>query len=218
MVHPMVDGKPDYSKVVSCRCIAEKLDRERRQRIMAMCELPVETEHMTFEKWEPRAGLEEAYNSALVLADGETKDNWLTFMSDTNRGKTHLLIAVCRRWLTRGIPARYAYVPLLMEELKRGFRREEDYTYESRFDFFLNVPLLALDDLGVENRTPWVQEKLDTIIDYRLVNGLALVVTTNQPWDEMPFRIKSRLERRGKVIFIDAPEYGSEENEPAASV
>ena len=75
----------------------------------------------------------------------------------------------------------------------------------------LNVPLLVLDDLGVEYRTDWVQEKLDTIIDYRLMQGLPLVVTTNKPLDELPFRIASRLKRasNSKVMVIDSSEFRS---------
>jgi len=180
--------------------------------MLQMCELPEATEHMTFEKWKPRAELAEVYDAALALAEGRSQGG-LTFMSDTNRGKTHLLIAVCRHWLALGVPARYAYVPLLLEELRRGFGQEGANSYEKRFDFFKNVPLLALDDLGTEHSTPWVQEKLDTIIDYRLMHGLPLVVTTNLTMDEMAFRIRSRLQRGGKIIYIDAPEYSVEGND-----
>ncbi len=110
--------------------------------------------------------------------------------------------------MMRGIPARYAYVPLLLDELRRGFRADGDQSYERRFDFYLNVPLLMLDDLGVENSTRWVQEKLDTIVDHRLMNGLSLLVTTNLTMDELNFRISSRLQRRnGRVVVIDAAEF-----------
>lgn len=207
MVHPLLEnGKPDYSQVVPCRCVKEAWEREKRQRLLAACELPAGTEHMTFETFRLNPGLKEAYEAALALAE-EKNTLWLTLMSEIDRGKTHLAVAICRHWLARGKIARYAYVPLLLEELRRGFRREDDYSYESRFDYFLNVSLLVLDDLGVENRTDWVQEKLDTLVDYRLMNGLGLVVTTNCSMEELPFRIASRLQRRGKVVVIDAPEF-----------
>jgi len=205
-VHPRrEDGKVDYSRVVPCQCARERLERDKLQRMFQSCELPSETEHMTFDTFKVLPGLEEAYEAALAVAEGRSA--WLTLMSDTDRGKTHLLIAICRHWVSQGKPARYAYVPLLLEELRRGFRHEGDWSYESRFDFFLNVPLLALDDLGTESRTPWANEKLDILIDYRLVHGLALVVTTNLTPEELNFRIASRLRRRGRVVFIDAPEY-----------
>ena len=176
--------------------------------MMKSCELPVGTGHMTFEGFKMHPGLREAYDACFAFAEGEADFSFLTLWSDTGRGKTHLGIAVVRRWLARQIPARYAYVPLLLEELRRGFRVEGDMSYERRFDFYLNVPLLMLDDLGVESSTRWVQEKLDTIIDHRLMNNLSTLVTTNLTMDDLNFRIASRLQRRNsKVIVIDAPEF-----------
>jgi DNA replication protein DnaC len=72
------------------------------------------------------------------------------------------------------------------------------------------VPLLVLDDIGVENSTAWVQEKLDTIVDYRLMHKLALVVTTNLSLDKLSTRIASRLMRAGEIAVINAPEYHGE--------
>jgi DNA replication protein DnaC len=97
-------------------------------------------------------------------------------------------------------------VPILLEELRRGYQGE-NHDYDRRFDMFLNVPLLVLDDLGTENPTPWVQEKLDTIIDYRLMHGLATIITSNLALDQMPERIGSRLLRTGKVVTINAGEH-----------
>jgi len=208
-VHPLKeDGKVDHSAIVPCQCVKEQIERERIQRLLRYCELPVGTTHMTFENFKVTPELQEAYDLALQLAEGGDV-TWLTLMAGTMRGKTHLAIAISRRWLESGKPAKYAYVPLLFEELRRGFREEGDRSYEARFDRFLNVPLLVLDDLGTENRTPWVQEKLDIIIDHRLVQGLPLVVTTNTPKDELPFRIASRLDRlpSSRVVYISAPEF-----------
>ena len=209
-VHPLrEDGKPDYTRVVSCECVREQIERERKQSLLRYCELPTGTAHLTLENFKVSPELQEAYDLAAQLAEGSGEVTWITLVAGADRGKTHLAIGICRRWLQRGTPARFAYVPLLLEELRRGFREEGDRSYEARFDRFLNVPLLALDDLGAEYRTPWVQEKLDTIIDYRLINGLPLVVTTNTPLDELPFRIASRLRRNpsSRVVVIDAPEF-----------
>lgn len=209
-VHPCLEsGKPNFSQVVPCRCIEDNIEAERRRLFLKLCELPRATEHMTFDNFEVGPGLEEAFEMSKALAEGSADFNWLTLMSDADRGKTHLGIAIVRHWIAQQRPARYAYVPLLFEELRRGFREEGERSYDYRFEFYLNVPLLMLDDVGTENRTPWVQEKLDTIIDYRLMNDLALVVSTNLVMDELPFRIASRLQRRGKIVVIDAPEYSS---------
>jgi len=216
-VHPLrEDGSVDYSMVVPCRCVREQLQRERMERLLQYCELPSGTGHMTFESFRRDPHLQEAYDLALQVAEGNNSIACLTLSAGVDRGKTHLAISICRRWLERGQAARYAYVPLLLEELRRGFREEGDSSYEARFDRFLNIPLLVMDDLGAESRTPWVQEKLDTIVDYRIMQGLPLVVTTNMPANELPFRIESRLKRShgARVVTIDSPEFRKAKNEP----
>ena len=210
-VHPLnpVTGRPDYSRVVPCSCQKAVLEQQRRQYLLRFCELPTgpECQAMTFENFIVSPELQEAYDSALALAEDRAPRNWLTLLSDCDRGKTHLAIAVCRRWLARGLAARYVHVPMLMDELRLGFRDVNDNTYQARFDRILKMPLLVLDDLGTENRTAWVQEKLEMIIDNRLMQGLALMVTTNLTMERLPFRIASRLQRHGRVVVIDGPEY-----------
>jgi DNA replication protein DnaC len=208
-VHPRrKDGLVDFNQIVPCLCARDRIEREKTQRLLQWCELPPVTESMTFENFKPSKGLEDVLNQAKRVARGELQ--WLTIISEVNHGKTHLAVAVCREWLKQGKPARYAYVPLLMEELRRGYKDGRDDSYDSRFEHFLNVPLLVLDDLGVENSTPWVQEKLDTIVDYRLMHELVLVVTTNLSLDKLSTRIASRLMRKGEIAVIKAPEYHKE--------
>ncbi len=97
----------------------------------------------------------------------------------------------------------------MLHELRRGFAREGDTSYDARFDFFCNVPLLVLDDLGVESATPWVLEHLDTIVDYRAIRHLPLIITTNKSAPALSPRIRSRVQRVpfGKVVTITSGEY-----------
>ncbi len=202
-VHPLLEsGKLDYSRAVPCLCSLDRMAREKSARLLTWCELPAASEGMTFSSFKASPGLEMVLKAAKAVVSGELK--WLTLSSGVNRGKTHLAIAICREWLEGDKPARYAYVPLLLDELRRGYQEED---YDKRFDMFLNVPLLCLDDLGAENSTPWVQEKLDTIVDYRMMHGLSLVVTTNLSLKQLPERIASRLSRNGKIVTISGPEY-----------
>lgn len=203
-------ASPDASnnRLVPCHCIRAHIEAREAQTLLSQCELPPKCEDMTFETFRVSPLTQVAYAAAQMLADETGDTNWLTFMGGPGRGKTHLAAAICRRWMERSKPARYAYVPLLMEELRRGLKGEEG-EYDRRFDHFLNVPLLVLDDLGAEYRTPWVQEKLDLIVDYRLMHELALVVTTNCALSHLPPRIASRLQREGAVYVIDAPDYNA---------
>jgi DNA replication protein DnaC len=207
-VHPRrADKTIDYSCIVDCKCVFQERQKQRLQAMIQWCELPAKTEHCTFDNFKIYPKVKEAYEAAREMAEGKCLKVFLTFMGPSDNGKTHLLIAICRSWLAQEKLARYAYVPLLLDELRAGFRQGNDGSYDERWKKFLNVPLLALDDLGTENPTPWAQEHLDTLIDYRLVNGLFTVVTTNMVFEELNSRIGSRLMRAGRIVSIAAPPF-----------
>jgi DNA replication protein DnaC len=201
------DGKLDYSHPRRCDCVKQKDYIHQQEKYLKLCELPVETENLTFENFQVYGGVKEAYDKALLVADGKLK--WLTLSSEVDHGKTHLAIAICRRWLAQGRTAKYAFVPLLLDELKAGFQSGGENSYQNRFDFFCKVNLLVLDDLGVEKKTDWSLEKLETLVDYRYINKLPLVVTTNKNLDDYSPRIGSRLKRfeDGKIVVIKSPQY-----------
>ncbi|MBU1621858.1 MAG: ATP-binding protein [Gammaproteobacteria bacterium] len=184
----------------------------RQEAYRKYCHLPADSSHMTFEAFKVTAGATATAKSlAMQLAEesGQEPIKWLTLVSEVDRGKTHLAIAICRRWLDRGKLSRYGYVPLLLDELRGSLDKEGEGGYRRQFEMLCQVPLLVMDDLGVEKVTEWGLERLNTLVDYRYINGLPLVVTTNRPLDELPIRIASRLQRfvPGKVVVIDAPEY-----------
>jgi DNA replication protein DnaC len=85
----------------------------------------------------------------------------------------------------------------------------EDTTFEQRFNEIRNASLLVLDDFGTQNATAWAQEKLFQIINYRYINKLPLVVTTNLALDEIDARIRSRLTdpQLVSIVRINAPDY-----------
>jgi DNA replication protein DnaC len=66
-----------------------------------------------------------------------------------------------------------------------------------------------MDDFGTHNATAWAQEKLFQIINYRYINRLPLVVTTNLLLEQIEPRIRSRLEDPDLVtgVYIQAPDF-----------
>jgi DNA replication protein DnaC len=209
-VHPMVDGKVDYSRTIPCSCSTEMSKKKRLDNLIASCALPPYAMDMNFENLEIYPEVKTAYESAVEMANKPGELAWLAFIGENGNGKTHLSVSICKAWIKAGIPARYTFVSLLLDELREGFKKEDsENSYTNKFQYFCNVPLLLLDDYGMESKTAWVQEKLDTIVDYRLMNNKSLLVTSNLALDDMPIRIRSRLARhpKGKVIEIAAPDY-----------
>jgi DNA replication protein DnaC len=208
-VHPLREnGKVDYSKVVDCRCVRDDMEKKRLSWMVDRCEIPPKGYQMTFANLKVVPAISKAVRIAKEIVE-DRGPIFFTLMGQTSTGKTHLAIAIIHEWLALGKPAKYAYVPLLLKELRDGFKnRSDDYSYQRRYDFYLNVPMLLLDDLGTESDTAWAQEHLDTIIDYRLMHNLRTLVTTNKTREEVGFRIMARLERNGTILVFDqVPKY-----------
>ena len=206
-VHPVVEGKPDYTQYVTCQCIRKAYEQKKHDNLLKYCELPPKGRKMTFDNFKKSKATQEAFDACLSMAAGEFKETFLVLNGPSNHGKSHLTFAVCNYRLERGQLAKYTNVIGLLLELKEGFKPGADDSYMSRYNVFLTVPLLFLDDLGTENSTPWAQEQMNYLFEYRDQHELATLVTSNVPLGNIHFRIKSRLERSGKIITMTGPEF-----------
>jgi len=108
-------------------------------------------------------------------------------------GKTHLAAAIANERIKQGQPALYKTVPDLLDDLRAGFNPEHGVPYDQTFDIVRNAPLLILDDFGVHSSTPWAQEKLDQLIDYRYSQQLPTVITTGDAVEQFDERLQTRL-------------------------
>ena len=175
-----------------------------------------ELQHLTFENFQPRGRiglrpaqadtLEMAFNQARMFA--ERLDGWLLLQGDYGTGKTHLAAAIANFAVNVGVPTLFITVPDLLDTLRFAYDNPEA-TFEQRFDDIRTAPLLVMDDFGTQNATPWAQEKLFQILNYRYINRLPLVVTTNLMLEEIEGRIRSRLEDPELVTraYIRVPDY-----------
>ena len=217
VIHPMVDGRIDYSQVVPCGCQRDSLLQARYARMLRVCALPQGKLGCTFANFKAyNDSLKRALKTALEFAKGGDKVKWLTMHSKVDTGKSHLAVAICKEWIKRGIPARYIFVPDLLDQLRNSYQRiSATESYSALMQFFLDVPLLVLDDLGTQKTSDWAKEKIVQIINHRYEYQKHLVVTMNCTLDNIPGddegRIASRLQRESwcRVLVLDAPEYSS---------
>ena len=207
--YPIKDGKPDYSHLIPCECKIQEFREERRKYLLDSCKFPPAAAEMTFKNFKVSTENKSAYQSAYEMATAPGKVRWLALIGSNGVGKTHLAVAICKAWVDAGIPARYMFVSLLLDELKSGFNADNPQEgYDAKFRYYCTIPLLLLDDYGAESKTAWVQEKLDALVDYRLMNNLSLLVTSNLTLEQMPARIRSRLFRHEhSIIQIGGEDY-----------
>ncbi len=128
--------------------------------------------------------------------------------SPVGTGKTHLAAAIANEVSQQETPVLFAIVPDLLDHLRKAIR-EGETTYHERMELLRDVSLLVLDDLGAEQSTPWAQETLYQIINYRYIWRLPTVLTSNCEPGRLDPRIFSRIcdISLGQRIILDAVDY-----------
>lgn len=208
-------GHPDFGRVDVCSCRQREVVQYAHQRLYRLSNLDA-FRNMTFDSYntEGLVGMSEEQIRSLNMARNAAQyysqhlDGWLLLLGSYGVGKTHLAAAIANFTVGLGVPTLFLTVPDLLDWLRYSYGAE-DANFESRFEEIRNMNLLVLDDLGTQNTTPWAQEKLYQILNYRYVNRLPTVVTTNQALDEIEGRVQSRLRdpELVRVIRIEAPDH-----------
>ncbi len=199
-MHPLlVSGKPDFSRVIPCRCTQQGLDEERLAHLQRYSNLGSLT-RLTFDNLVPEGRSENpisqeqftrAYQAARAFAD-EPK-GWLTLAGPSGCGKTHLAVAIANYRIENNHPAFYITTPDLLDHLRSTFSPDSEMPYDEFFEQVRNTPLLILDDLGAQSSTPWAKEKLDQLLNHRFSNQLPTVIVSIVPVEEQQERIRTRL-------------------------
>jgi len=208
-------GHSEFGKVHICSCRHQQISVKVRQRLFQLSQLD-ELSHLNFENFQQRGriglwpqqadSLEQAYNHAQRFA--QSLDGWLLLQGDNGCGKTHLAAAIANFAVSIGVPTLFITVPDMLDTIRFAYSDPES-TFEDRFDEIRKAPLLILDDFGTQNATSWAKEKLFQILNYRYINHLPLVVTTNLAEKDIEDRIDSRLQDPELVtrVRIIAPDY-----------
>ncbi len=200
VVHPRLpSGKPDYSRVVPCRCIQKELDKERQTRLQRYSNLSSLT-RLTFGNLLPQGingnpvnqeQFGRAYEAARAFA-AEPR-GWFVLSGPSGCGKTHLAAAIANERLSQGYPAFYVTTPDLLDHLRSAYSPDSEIPYDEFFNQVRNAPLLVLDDLGAQISTSWAKEKLDQLLTYRFNSELPTVIVTIVPVEQLDERLHTRL-------------------------
>ena len=208
-------GHPDFGKLQLCDCRASQVSQQVRQRLFSLSRLE-ELSYLTFDNFKPRGhfdlpprqadSLEQAFNQAQQFA--QRLEGWLMLQGGLGCGKTHLAAAIANFAVSIGMPTLFITVPDLLDTLRFTFN-DPEASFEERFEQIRSAPLLVMDDFGTQKASTWAQEKLFQIINYRYINHLPLVLTTNLSDEEFEDRIRSRLQDRELVsrVRILAPDF-----------
>ena len=209
---------PSFGRLEPCVCRSSEVAQNARQHLYEMSNLN-RLSHLTFENFSTSGNPKAEFitpqeisslQDALKVAEEFSfrLQGWLLLEGAYGCGKTHLAAAIANACVQRGVPTLFITVPDLLDSLRFAYGNPET-TFEARFEEIRNAALLVMDDFGTQNATAWAQEKLFQIINYRYINKLPTVITTNLILDEIESRIRSRLQDSDYVhhLRMIAPDY-----------
>lgn len=202
-------GHPNFGKPIACECKDAERRERRRQQLRDMSNLDAFRSN-SFRTFNPRVpGLYEAYQAATAYAENPL--GWLLLVGPNGCGKTHLAAAIANQCLDGGSVVLFAVVPDLLDHLRAAFAPTATEVYDQLFSKMREAEVLVLDDLGAQQSSPWANEKLFQLLNYRYNMSMPTVITANprglQGIDE---RIRSRLSDVSlvtKVTFDRAHDY-----------
>jgi len=211
-------GHEKFGKLESCVCRAKDVAASARNRLFALSNLE-RLGNLSFENFnasgnekakfmtsQERENLGQAFEACQEFA--RLQDGWLLLEGGYGCGKTHLAAAIANDAVSKGLPTLFITVPDLLDSLRFAYNDPET-TFEQRFDEIRTADLLILDDFGTQNATAWAQEKIYQVMNYRYINKLPTVITTNLMLDAFEGRVRSRLQddELVKHVKISAPDY-----------
>ena len=206
---------PDFGKLVKCDCQLREDETKRLDRLRSISNMKL-MDRFTFEAFVPdgigltedrRRNLRMAYATAHEFA--QEPKGWLVLLGGYGCGKTHLAAAIANHQLGLGKPALFVVVPDLLDHLRSTYSPYSATTYDKRFEDIRTASLLILDDLGAHSATPWAQEKLFQLFNYRYNAQLPTVISSNHELEEIDIRIRSRLidPDLSRIMTILAPDF-----------
>ena len=194
-------GHPNFGKPIACECKEAERKAKRRQQLQEMSDLGAFYDK-SFRNFNMRVpGIQEAYSCACDFA--QDPSGWLLLIGPNGSGKTHLAAAIANKSLEDGALVLFATVPDLLDHLRAAFAPTSNEVYDQLFSRMREAEVLVLDDLGAQQSSPWANEKLFQLLNYRYNSRFPTVITANsrglQGIDE---RIRSRLTDASLVTTV----------------
>jgi len=112
-------------------------------------------------------------------------------------GKTHVAWALAKNLIEDEYRVLFLNTAEFLERVRRDFNREYDDDEKGVFQEAMEFGgILILDDMGAENASPWVIERLSLIVNHRYEHILATIFTSNCDMEILSKRLGDRVSSR----------------------
>ncbi|WP_379395926.1 ATP-binding protein [Paenibacillus lentus] len=164
-----------------CQCEKDRLEKLNVQKLFAELHVPKRYQGKTIQNFDQSLLKGRGYDMAVRYVERfdeirHENTNGLAFIGPPGTGKTHLAYAILNALVPRVRSAICGSVPDLMEMLRPKSDRELG---EQRLHALKTSELVVLDDLGAEQESSWVTERLFMILNARYNEQLPTIITSN---------------------------------------
>lgn len=199
-------GGTGYVGTAMCECLRE-LCRQEQKRELTFLNVGKESfEQFRLEYYpdriDPRQGvnirtvMEKTFQTCrrYAMEFTEKSDN-LLFSGGTGLGKTFLSACIARTVADRGYSVMYESASHLFSKLERAkFSGDEDARRDA--EKYTACDLLIVDDLGTEMGGQFTTSALYTLINDRILDGKATIISTNLNSDDLEKRYSAAIASR----------------------
>ena len=152
---------------------------------------------------ECRRDMEKIFNYCVSYSEHlEYNPESLLFMGGTGLGKTHLALAIANNAINQNKITNARF--LSSQELCDAFQKvrfDKSPTHRDReiVEDIDSIPLLIIDDLGSEFITSFTQSVVYNVINQRILNNKATIITTNVDLESLSTKYEQRISSR--ILF-----------------
>ena len=124
-------------------------------------------------------------------------------MGPPGSGKTHLAVAAIRFLMQeKNVGCLFYDFRELLKTLQSSYSKDAEFSEMSVLHPVLRAEALLLDELGAKKMTPWLEDILSYILNYRYNEKLSTFITTN--WMDEELLDTSRMSNQAKEETLDA--------------
>jgi DNA replication protein DnaC len=218
-----VDG---VARVTRCDCWHQR----SFESLLKSARIPRRYAHCEFANFETHTDSQrEAFRRAVrIVEDFPVNSKGLLLYGDNGVGKTHLAVAIMREAIRRKTARAVFYETAeLLKLVRNTYNNQVEATELDVLEPALHADLLVLDDLGRENKSPWVEETLGLVVNTRYNERRLTVFTSNlsdientEPASfafQLGLRIRSRLKEMCDWVRVEAVDTREVGPHPTAS-